>query len=84
MLEPSEKNLLEQTAKLTEENNRILKNMQRSARFGRIVRVLYWVILIAVALGAYYFIEPYLETLLKFYGNLQGMDIDKLFLNVGR
>ncbi len=56
---------------LTEENNRILHGMRRTARLVGIGRLIYWIILIGVSIGAYYYIQPYLEQLFAAYSNLQ-------------
>lgn len=69
---PEERSLLERTHKLAEENNNMLRSIRRSTRFGTIMRVLYWVIILALSFGAYYFIQPYLQTMLGAYGQLQG------------
>ncbi|MEN9524081.1 MAG: hypothetical protein RL536_150 [Candidatus Parcubacteria bacterium] len=68
---PEERSLLERTHKLVEENNEILRSIRRSNRFGTIMRVLYWVLILALSFGAYYFIQPYLSSMLGTYSSLQ-------------
>ena len=68
---PEERSLLERTDKLAEENNTILRSIRRSNRFSIILRVFYWVIIIGVSFGAYYFIQPYLETMMGAYSQIQ-------------
>ena len=82
---PYEKSLLEETAKLTKENNKILRKMQRAARWARFFGLLKWVVIIGLTIGAYYYLEPYLQTILSMYSQiggdtekLQGLDIGKL------
>ena len=58
---PEERSLLESTYKLAEENNKILRSLRRSARLGTIMRILYWVAIMGVSVGALYFIQPYLK-----------------------
>ncbi len=36
--------------------------MRRSQRIGRVFSTLYWVLVIGVAVGAFYFIQPYLDS----------------------
>ena len=67
-MSPEEKELLNRTAELVEENNDILRGMQRSMRFSRVMSIIYWLFIIGTAFGAYYFIQPYLEQLLGVYG----------------
>ncbi len=62
---PEEKALLERVAKLSEENNDILRSMRRSNRFTNIMRIFYWVIILLVGFGSYYFIQPYVNTMMN-------------------
>lgn len=68
---PEEKSLLERTHALAEENNEILKSIRRANRFGTIMRVLYWVVIIGLSVGAYYFIQPYVTFMSGLYGQSQ-------------
>jgi hypothetical protein len=70
---PEEKELLKRTAKLAEDNNDILRSMQRSMRIQRFMSVVYWVFIIGSAVGAYYLIQPYIEQLLALYGSASGI-----------
>lgn len=65
---PEEKSLLERTYKLAEENNIILHSIRRSNRFSAAMRIVYWVIIIGLSVGAYYLIQPYLQTVMGLYG----------------
>ncbi|MBM2818198.1 MAG: hypothetical protein HW401_788, partial [Parcubacteria group bacterium] len=56
-----EKELLERTLKISEENNKILKNMRRAGRLGAAFRIFYWLVIIGLGFGTYYFIEPYVK-----------------------
>lgn len=58
---------LDQLLKLNKENNKILRNMQRSARVGRFLKTIYWVIIFGSLYGTYYFIQPYIGQLLDLY-----------------
>ena len=55
---------------LIKENNKILHSMQRSARFGSFLRVLYWSLIIGSMIGSYYFIQPYIDQLLRVYKDI--------------
>ena len=65
---PEERELLKKSLELAEENNEILRNLQRAMRWGRIFKIFYWVIIVGTAIGAFYFIQPYLDTLTEAYG----------------
>jgi len=61
---PEEKSLLERTYKLAEENNEILRTLRRSNRYALIARVAYWGVIILLSFGAFYFIQPYITSLM--------------------
>ena len=65
---PEEKALLEETAKLARENNKILRGIRRSNRLSAFFRIIYWAVIIGSAFGAYYFLQPYVNALVN---NLQ-------------
>lgn len=58
-----ERKLLEKLASQVEENNSILRSMRRTQRMGTTFRVLYWVLIIGLSFGAFYFIQPYINML---------------------
>lgn len=60
-MSPEEKSLLERTYKMAEENNTILRSIRRTARIGTVMKVLYWTVIIGLSVGAFYFLQPYLE-----------------------
>jgi hypothetical protein len=66
-MDEREKEMLRNIQVMTEENNKILKKMNRRAILGTASRLLYWVVIIAVAFGAYYFIEPYVNKVADLY-----------------
>jgi hypothetical protein len=65
---PEEKELLQKSVALAQENNEILHAMRRSMRLQRIMSILYWVFIIGSAVGAYYILQPYLTQLMDVYG----------------
>jgi len=52
---------------LTKDNNNILHGIRRSARIGRALFLLKWLIIIAISMVGYYYIQPYIDSLLKTY-----------------
>ena len=60
---PDEKKLLAQTFELAQENNKILRGIRNSTRWSIAFKVVYWGAIIALSFGAYYFIQPYVNTL---------------------
>ena len=74
-MDPESKKLLEETFRLTEENNKILHSLRRSMHIQRIMSILYWTLIIGSAVGAYYFIQPYIDQLIGIYGGAKsGLD----------
>ncbi len=69
-MSPEDKELLKRTLALAEENNDILRSMQRSMRIQRFLSILYWVFIIGSAVGAYYLIQPYIESLTGAYSSV--------------
>jgi hypothetical protein len=70
-MDQEEKDLLEKTYEMAKENNHILKGIRSSNRLSSFIRVLYWVIIIGVSIATYYFVQPYVNPLIKTYQNIQ-------------
>ena len=74
---PEFKKILEKNLKLSEENNKILKKIHGSIKWGRVFKLLYWLFIIGTAVGAYYFLQPFIEsaqgTLDSLTGGLEGI-----------
>ena len=68
---PSVSARLEELERLVTENNKILRTMRRSQRIGRVFSTLYWVLVIGVAVGAFYFIQPYLDSVNESVNGIQ-------------
>jgi len=67
---PEERKILEETHDIVLENAQILKSIQRSTRFSLAFRFVYWAIIIGSSIGAYYLIQPYINTLKDAYSSL--------------
>ena len=81
-MSPEERELFKRSIALAEENNDILRGIQRSMRFSRLMSILYWVFIIGSAIGAYYLIQPYLQSLLGAYSSAGSMISN--FQNLGQ
>lgn len=71
-MQPEEREMLKKALELSRENNKMLQSIKRSMFVGRIFRIVYWVIVIGAAIGAYYYIEPYLDEAIGAYGSIKG------------
>lgn len=67
------KQLVRQNIALTEENNKMLHGMRRSAWVSRGIRLLWIAAIVASSVYAYWYVQPYLAQILDFYGNLQSL-----------
>ena len=72
-MSPEEKELLERSVALAEDNNKILHAMRRSMFWARVMSTVYWVLIIGSAVGAYYLIQPYIDQLMGVYGGASDM-----------
>ncbi len=66
-MEEKDRELLRATLKLAEENNRILAKLYRSWWWSRAWKWFYWLVIVGVALGAFYFLQPYVDRLKQLY-----------------
>ena len=73
-MNPDEKQMLRDIAEQVAENNKILRKLRSKARWGTVIHALYWIVIIGLSVGSYYFIQPYMDQLLKVYSGL-GADV---------
>ena len=66
-----DRQLLQGVYKLAEENNQILKRIERSRRWAVVMRITYWIAIVALSFGAYYLIQPYIDYLKNSISDLQ-------------
>jgi hypothetical protein len=66
-MSPEERELLNRSIALAEENNKILRSMKRSQQWASVMRAVYWIFIIGSAFGAYYFLQPYIDQLKDVY-----------------
>jgi hypothetical protein len=58
---------------LTQENNKILHSLQRSQRWSNFFSWVKWLIIIAITLGSYIVIQPYLDDVVKNYQGIKNL-----------
>jgi len=66
-MDQEERSLLEENLRVSRENNRLLIKVRSVQRWASITRILYWVVLIGISFGAFYFFQPYIENIMKIY-----------------
>jgi Na+/proline symporter len=70
-MDPESKKLLEETYSLEEENNRMLHALKRSMLWSRIMSVIYWILILGISVGAFYFIQPFLDQATSMYDSIK-------------
>jgi hypothetical protein len=60
---PEERDMLEKTYNLVQENNQVLKKMKSSQRMGNIMRWFYWIFIIVLSVASFWLIQPYINSL---------------------
>ena len=70
-MQPEEREMLKKTLELAQENNKMLHSIRRGMFWGRVMRVIYWIIIIGAAVGVYYYITPYIDSAINGYGNVK-------------
>jgi len=69
-MDPELKKMMRENLELSQENNKLLKKMNRSIILGRLFTVIYWIVIIGTMLGAYYVLQPFIEGVLGAYQSL--------------
>jgi len=70
-MDSEDKHKLDRALELSEENNQMLKKMIRNMRWSRLIKVIYWTVIIAVSVGALYFAQPYVDSVSDAYNSIQ-------------
>jgi len=73
-MDPESKQLLQNTLALAEENNKLLhkiRGVQRRETIWNTVKIL---VIVAIALGSFYYIEPYLNKVMDLYSSVSDME----------
>jgi len=71
MIDPELRKMVDENLELSRENNKLLHKLHHTVIWGRVFRVLYWVVIIGITMGAYYFIQPVID---GFQGLLGGTE----------
>lgn len=72
-MSPEERELLEKSVSLSEENNKMLHAMRRSMFWAHVSSVLYWLVIIGISVGAFYYLEPYVEKAMNLYNSISNV-----------
>lgn len=70
-MEHEDRERLKRVLELSEKNNMMLKQMYSTMKWGRVLKVIYWIVIVGVAVGAFYFLQPFISSLQGTYKTLQ-------------
>ena len=59
--------LIEETHEIAKDNQKRIKKIQGNQRRGILGKILYRLIIIGIAIGAFYFVKPYYEKMIDSY-----------------
>lgn len=76
-MDPETKRLLAENLEISKETNTLIKKMISAQRWGRVLHVLYWALILGASAWAYYFIQPILGVVLGNYSSLM-KSVDKI------
>jgi hypothetical protein len=62
-MEPDVKQLVEENLRLSKENNELLLKIYNIQKWSQIIRIGYYVVIVLIGIGAFYFIKPFLSNL---------------------
>ncbi|MEX1028063.1 MAG: hypothetical protein WD049_08675 [Candidatus Paceibacterota bacterium] len=71
-MEPDERRKLERILEIVEKDHSRIDKLYRGMQWRRIFTVVYWILIIGIAVGAFYFIQPYIDQLGDFYDTFKG------------
>jgi len=66
-MEPHERAMLEESLSLARENNEMLRSLRSNMRWTRLWRAIYWLVILGSLVGAYYYVQPYLDPMFQAY-----------------
>ncbi len=73
-MDPESKQLLQNTLALAEENNKMLHKIRGVQKRETLWQALKIIVIIGIAFGSFYYIEPYLNKVMSLYSSISGME----------
>ena len=71
-MDSDDKKKIDRLLALAEENNQYIRKVRSSQKTSQMFKAIYWVVIIAFAVGGFYFVQPYLNTLSSVYSTVGG------------
>lgn len=64
---------LDELLEITRENNKILRGMRRTQRWGSFFRLVYWTVILGSVFGVYYYFQPTIQKYMKTFRTSVGI-----------
>jgi hypothetical protein len=80
-MDPESKKLLEETFRLAQENNNMLRKVRSVQKWGTYWSLLKVLLIIGIALGSFYFLEPFVNKFISIWNNVSGSQQQNLNSN---
>lgn len=71
-MDPESKKLLEDTFQLAQENNQMLRKIRKVQKWGTFWSGFKVLLIVGIALGSFYFLEPYVNNIVNIYHSVYG------------
>ena len=71
-MDAEDKKKLDRVLELAEENNKYIRQVRSSQKTSQMIKAIYWVVIIVVALGGFYYVQPYFKSLTSLYSSMSG------------
>ncbi len=66
---------LQEVREIIEKDHEMIQSVYRRVRLSSAISVIKWVVIIGFSLGAFYYIQPFLEVLLQTYTSIGGSGV---------
>ena len=70
--ENENRDMLRKILELEQKNNKMLQGIKSSILWSRIFQVAYWIVILGLGIGAFYYLQPYIDQVLSAYGGFKG------------
>ena len=80
-MDPESKKLLEETFRLAQENNNMLHKVRSVQKWANLWSLLKVLLIIGIALGSFYFLEPFVNKFISIWNNVSGSQQQNLNSN---
>ncbi|OGD68835.1 hypothetical protein A3I18_01865 [Candidatus Campbellbacteria bacterium RIFCSPLOWO2_02_FULL_35_11] len=69
-LDPELEGLVRENLKVSKENNELLHKLWRDVKYRRLLKFFYLMVIVGLTLGAYYYVQPYIDAFLESYSGV--------------